>query len=252
MEIILLERIEKLGQMGDVVTVKSGYARNYLLPQNKALRATDENRAYFDSQRKEIEAKNLAGKKEAETVAKKLQGQSIILIRQAGENDQLYGSVTTRDIAAELSDKGVRINRSQVILPVPIKALGLHEILVRLHPEVTTEISVNVARTAEEAKKQKSKPVKTPEAAAAEEIFESEEVAQAAEQSIADAESEESGVDEDLVSADADAAPSEDEADKEATGEEDAKTDEEAKPEADAAEADAAEADDKGSDKKKK
>ena len=242
MEIILLERIEKLGQMGDVVTVKSGYARNYLLPQNKALRATEENRAYFDSQRKEIEAKNLAGKKEAETVAKKLKGQSIVLIRQAGETDQLYGSVTTRDIAAELSDQGVRINRSQVILPVPIKALGIHEILVRLHPEVTTEISVNVARTEEEANKQKSKPAKTREAAEAKEIFESEEVTLAAELSIAEAEAKESGVDEDLVSADADAAPSEDE-----TGKEAADADEETKPEADAT--DAAEADDTDSDK---
>src|SRR5262245_34867818 len=154
MQVILLERIGRLGQMGDVVTVKDGFARNYLLPQGKALRATDANRKRFERERSQLEARDLELKSEAQAVSAKLDGRSFIIIRQAGESGQLYGSVSTRDIATAVTEGGFSIERRQVMLDRPIKALGLHEIRVSLHPEVMPHITVNVARTADEAARQ--------------------------------------------------------------------------------------------------
>ena len=154
MQVILLERIEKLGQMGDVVTVRPGYARNYLLPQKKALRATDENRRVFEAQKVQLEAQNLERRQEAEAVATKMDAQVIVLIRQAGEAGQLYGSVNARDVAAALEAAGFSVGRSQVELATPIKTLGLHNVRVRLHPEVTVTVTANVARTEDEAQVQ--------------------------------------------------------------------------------------------------
>jgi len=154
MEIILLERIERLGQMGDVVTVKSGYARNFLLPQNKALRATDNNKKRFEKERAHLEAHNLERRGEAETVAEKMSGVKIVLLRQAGESGQLYGSVNARDIAEGLSSSGFSTEKTQVQLAIPIKTIGLHEVSVSLHPEVSVTITANVARSADEAETQ--------------------------------------------------------------------------------------------------
>ena len=151
MEIILLERIEKLGQMGEIVTVKSGYARNYLLPKKKALRATDASRAQFENQRAQLEAENLKRRSEAESVALKIEELNISLIRQAGDNGQLYGSVSGRDIADSISAAGVTVARGQILLDRPIKELGLNQIRVSLHPEVQVEVLINVARTDDEA-----------------------------------------------------------------------------------------------------
>ena len=151
MEVILLERIEKLGQMGDVVTVKPGYARNCLLPQKKAMRATKSNMAVFEAQRAQLEADNLKRRDEAESVAEKLDGMSVTLIRQAGDSGQLYGSVTARDLAEAVTEAGVTINRNQIAMDKVIKTLGLHAIKVKLHPEVSVEITSNVARSEEEA-----------------------------------------------------------------------------------------------------
>jgi large subunit ribosomal protein L9 len=152
MQVILLERIERLGQMGDVVKVKPGFARNFLLPQRKALRATKENRTLFDSQRVQLEAMNLKRREEAEAVAKPLDGMVVTLIRQASDMGQLYGSVTSRDLSEAVTANGVTVERSQIVLNRPIKALGLHPVRVSLHPEVSVEITVNVARTEDEAK----------------------------------------------------------------------------------------------------
>ncbi len=154
MEVILLERIEKLGQMGDVVKVRPGFARNYLLPQRKALRANQANMAVFESQRTQLEADNLKHRDEAEAVAKKLEGLSVVLIRQAGDNGQLYGSVTARDLGQAIIETGVTIERRQVELEKPIKVLGLHTVKVRLHPEVVVDVVANVARSETEAKSQ--------------------------------------------------------------------------------------------------
>ncbi len=154
MDVILLQRIGKLGQMGDVVTVKDGYARNYLLPQKKALRATEANKKHFDSQRAQLEANNLELKKEAEAVAAKLAGKSFVAIRSAGDTGQLYGSVSTRDIAEAVTEGGFTVDRRQIIMDKPIKTLGVHASRVMLHPEVIVDISLNVARTAEEAERQ--------------------------------------------------------------------------------------------------
>lgn len=151
LDVILLERIENLGQMGDVVKVKPGYARNFLLPQGKALRANDENRSFFDSQRKELEARNLKRRQEAEAVGEKLNGQEVILVRQAGEAGQLYGSVTARDVADALNEAGFKVGRSQVVLNDAIKMIGLFDIRVTLHPEVAVTVSANVARSSDEA-----------------------------------------------------------------------------------------------------
>ncbi len=154
MEVILLERIESLGQMGEVVSVKPGYARNYLLPRKKALRATDENRRQFEEQRTQLEAVNLEQRSEAEQVAAKFEGLKVILLRQAGEAGQLYGSVNARDVAGEVTEAGFTVERQQVQLANPIKALGLYDVRVDLHPEVSVAVNVNVARTSEEAEVQ--------------------------------------------------------------------------------------------------
>ncbi len=154
MEVILLERVSKLGQIGDTVKVKDGFARNFLLPNGKALRATDANKKKFDSMKSQIEAQNLERKSEAEEVAKKVDGQSVILIRQAGETGQLYGSVSTRDIADALTKGGLTVERRQIVLNAPIKLIGLHVLPVALHPEVEVKITVNVARTPDEATRQ--------------------------------------------------------------------------------------------------
>lgn len=154
MQVILLERIGRLGQMGDVVTVKDGFARNYLLPQGKALRATEANRKRFERERAQLEARDLELKSEAQAVAAKLDGQSFIVIRQAGESGQLYGSVSTRDIATAVSEGGFSIERRQVMLDRPIKALGLHEIRISLHAEVAPQVIINVARSPDEAVRQ--------------------------------------------------------------------------------------------------
>jgi large subunit ribosomal protein L9 len=154
MEVILLERIARLGQMGDVVRVRDGYARNFLLPQGKALRANDDNRTKFESQRVQFEARDLERRQEAEAVAAKLQGQSFVLVRQAGETGQLYGSVTARDLIDAMQAGGFTVNRSQVALNQPIKTIGMHDVLIALHPEVEAHITVNVARSEDEAARQ--------------------------------------------------------------------------------------------------
>jgi large subunit ribosomal protein L9 len=154
MEVILLERIETLGQMGDVVKVKPGYARNFLLPQKKALRATKDNLAYFEKQRAQLEAQNLKRRQDAEGVAKKLEGLQVVILRQAGETGQLYGSVSTRDIAEAASAAGTPVERNQVLLDTPIKTIGLHQVRIALHPEVVIEVTANVARSADEAEAQ--------------------------------------------------------------------------------------------------
>lgn len=151
MEVILLERVEKLGQMGDVVAVKPGYARNFLIPQKKALRATEANKRHFEGQKAQLEAANLKLKGEAEAVAAKLDEFAVALIRQAGEAGQLYGSVNARDIAIALTDAGFTVNRQQIVLAKPIKTLGLHPVQVKLHPEVIVTVTANVARSDEEA-----------------------------------------------------------------------------------------------------
>ena len=156
MEVVLLQRVEKLGQMGEVVSVKDGYARNFLLPQRKALRATKANLARFETERAQIEARNLELKGEAQKVADKLDGQQFVVIRQASEAGSLYGSVAARDIAEVSTEGGFSVGRGQVVLDRPIKELGLHEVRVVLHPEVSAKITINVARSAEEAEVQAS------------------------------------------------------------------------------------------------
>src|SRR5918911_3538723 len=151
MEVILLERVEKLGAIGDVVKVKDGFARNYLLPRKKALRANEANRKLFEAQRAQIEADNAARRSDAEKAAKGVDGKSVQLIRQASNTGQLYGSVSARDIAEALEGVGAKVAKSQVVLDRPIKAIGLHEIKIALHPEVAVTVKVNVARSPEEA-----------------------------------------------------------------------------------------------------
>jgi large subunit ribosomal protein L9 len=153
-ELILLERVEKLGQMGQLVKVKPGYARNYLLPQKKAMRATKENLTYFETQRAQLEATNLQRRTEATEVGGKIEGLTVVIIRQAGESGQLYGSVSARDIADAVTGAGFTIEKRQVVLDRPIKNLGLHPVKVVLHPEVSVTITVNVAQSAEEAEMQ--------------------------------------------------------------------------------------------------
>ena len=156
MQVILLERVAKLGQMGDVVKVKDGYGRNFLLPQGKALRATESNIKSFEARKAQLEAQNLETKKEAEAAAAKLDGQAFIVIRSASDSGALYGSVTTRDVADAATAAGFTVGRGQVVLDRPIKDLGLHSVSVVLHPEVSVRVSVNVARSAEEAELQAS------------------------------------------------------------------------------------------------
>ena len=154
MQVILLERVEKLGQMGQVVKVKDGFARNFLLPRKKALRATKANIEHFEGQKAQLEARNLSAKKEAEGVAAKLDKKKFVILRQAGETGMLYGSVSTRDIADAISAGGVSVDRAQVTLNKAIKTLGMHDVRVVLHPEVRVEVTMNIARTAEEAERQ--------------------------------------------------------------------------------------------------
>jgi large subunit ribosomal protein L9 len=154
MEIILLERVRKLGQMGETVRVKDGYARNFLFPRGKALRATESNKEKFQAQRAQLEVRNLESKKEAQAAAEKLQGQSVVLIRQAGETGMLYGSVAARDIADALTAQGASVARQQIVLNTPIKKLGVYTLPISLHADVEVEIQVNVARSAQEAEKQ--------------------------------------------------------------------------------------------------
>lgn len=156
MQVILLQRIGRLGQMGDVVNVKDGYARNFLLPQEKALRATKANREKFEVQRIHLEAHNLELKKEAETVGETLAGKSFVAIRQAGDTGQLYGSVSTRDISDAITEGGFKVHRNQIVLGEPIKTLGIHKVSVQMHPEVTVEVSLNVARSVDEATRQQA------------------------------------------------------------------------------------------------
>jgi large subunit ribosomal protein L9 len=198
MQVILLERIGRLGQMGDTVTVKDGYARNFLLPQGKALRATQANKERFEKDRTVLETRNLELKSEATSVSTKLDGQSFVAIRQAGDTGQLYGSVSTRDIADIITEAGYSVARNQVHLDKPIKVLGVHSLHVSLHPEVIVSVNINVARTDEEAKRQARGEDVTAErdededALTAEEVFEDEELAKQAEETLeADTESEE-------------------------------------------------------------
>lgn len=156
MQLVLLERVEKLGQMGEVVKVKDGYARNFLLPKHKALRATPENLKYFETRRAQMETRNIELRTEAEAVAKKLDGKSFIILRQSGESGILYGSVNSRDIAHALSEGGFSTLRQQITLTRQIKNLGLHEVRIVLHPEVSAKVTINVARSVEEAAQQAS------------------------------------------------------------------------------------------------
>jgi len=184
MEVILLERVAKLGQMGEIVRVKDGFARNFLLPQGKALRATKDNRAKFESMKSQLEVRNLQLKGDAEKIGTKLGGQSFIVIRQASETGQLYGSVSPRDIMTILMAGGFTVSRSQIALQAPIKSIGLHRVPVALHPEIEVSITINVARSADEAERiargenviaprDERLVMATGEAAAAEDFFES-------------------------------------------------------------------------------
>ena len=156
MKIVLLERVSKLGQMGDIVEVRAGYARNFLLPTQKALRATDENIQMFEGKKAELEAKNLQTKAEAETIEQKLDGKYFVVIRSASDAGALYGSVSSKDICTATEDEGVKISKNQVTLEKPIKELGVHKINISLHPEVIAHVYINVARTSDEAKLQES------------------------------------------------------------------------------------------------
>ncbi len=153
-DLILLERVENLGQMGQIVKVRPGYARNFLLPRKKAMRATKDNLAYFETQRAQLEAQNLKRKGEADEVGAKLEGLQVVLIRQAGESGQLYGSVSSRDLADAVTAAGFTVNRQQIVLDRPIKTLGLHPVRVALHPEVAVTVTANVAQSEEGAKMQ--------------------------------------------------------------------------------------------------
>ncbi len=188
MEVILLERVEKLGQMGDVVNVKPGFARNFLLPKKKALRSTAENRQQFEAQKVQLQTENLEQKKEAEAVAAKMKGLAIIVLRQASESGQLYGSVNSRDIAEAITAAGFTVGRHQIHLAATIKHLGLSVETVRLHPEVSIGVTVNVARSADEAAAQAGGQSMN----ASDAFFESEELAARAIEESAEADFEES------------------------------------------------------------
>jgi large subunit ribosomal protein L9 len=173
MEVILLERISRLGQMGDTVKVKDGYARNFLLPKGKALRANEANKKKFEGQRVQLEARNLERKSEASTIAGTLDGKSFVVVRSAGETGQLYGSVSTRDIADLLTAEGFSVGRNQIELNQPIKAIGLTNVAIALHPEVEVTITLNIARSADEAERQaKGETLTTAEAIYGEDINE--------------------------------------------------------------------------------
>jgi large subunit ribosomal protein L9 len=171
MEVILLERVARLGQMGETVRVKDGFARNFLLPRGKALRATEANKKKFEGQRQQLEARNLELKKEAASVAAKLDGQSFVIIRQAGETGQLYGSVSSRDIAEAVKAAGFTVGRNQIAILQPIKTLGVHKTPIQLHPEVTAGVTINVARSQEQAERQaKGEDLTVPEEASMDEL----------------------------------------------------------------------------------
>ena len=180
MDVILLERVEKLGQMGDVVKVKNGYARNYLLPQKKALRASKDNVAAFERKKAQLEADNLERRKEAEAVAEKMGEMVVTLVRAAGESNQLYGSVTARDLADAVTEAGATIDRRQVRIDTPIKELGLHSVRIVLHPEVDVSVTANVARSEEEAAIQLERGSAAPTAAEREALEDAEIDAQTA------------------------------------------------------------------------
>jgi large subunit ribosomal protein L9 len=202
MEVILLERIAKLGQMGDVVRVKDGFARNFLLPKGKALRANEANRSRFDTMKVDLEARNLEQRGEAEKVAEKLNGQSFTVLRQAAEGGQLYGSVTPRDLVGLITEKGFTVERSQIVLNMPIKMIGMYKVPVTLHPEVEVTVTLTVARSADEAERLKrgeditvsrdeAEEAAAAAAATAEAFFEPEAIeAQRSEDAEADEESE--------------------------------------------------------------
>jgi large subunit ribosomal protein L9 len=200
MEVILLERVVKLGQMGEVVRVKDGYARNFLLPQGKALRATKDNRAKFETMKAQLEVRNLELKSDAEKVGSKLDGQSFIVIRQASETGQLYGSVSPRDIVGILTDGGFTVSRGQISLHTPIKTLGLHKVPLALHPEIDVTVTLNVARSNDEAERiargenvlmpRDERPVIVTGEAAAEEFFEHPEPAEEGEAAAGKAKAE--------------------------------------------------------------
>jgi large subunit ribosomal protein L9 len=173
-DVILMQRVEKLGQMGQVVKVRPGYARNFLLPQGKAIRASKDNMARFEKERAQLEAQNLKRREEAERVAERVAGLSVVLIRQAGESGSLYGSVSARDIASACTDAGLSLDRDQVMLDVAIKTVGMSQVRVMLHPEVAIQVGVNVARTVEEAEKQARGEDVRAEAAAEEASLEAE------------------------------------------------------------------------------
>jgi large subunit ribosomal protein L9 len=190
MEVILLERIAKLGQMGDVVKVRDGFGRNFLLPQGKALRATKDNRVKFETMKTQLEARNLELKAEAEKVGSKLDGQSFVVLRQASDTGQLYGSVSARDLADIIGAGGFTVSRSQIVLNTPIKTIGLHKIPVALHPDLEVTVTLSVARTADEAERiargedvTSRREDREVAQAAAEEFFENPEAGQAAEDS---------------------------------------------------------------------
>ena len=154
MKVILLERVERLGALGEVVNVKDGFARNYLLPRSKALRASEANLKVFESRRTDIEAQNASARDAAKTASEKIDGQNYVIIRQAGESGQLYGSVSGRDVADVIQAEGGQVDRAMVVLDRPIKTLGMHPVKVRLHPEVTIVVNINVARSQDEAVRQ--------------------------------------------------------------------------------------------------
>lgn len=154
MKVVLLERVEALGTIGDVVTVKDGFARNFLLPRSKALRATSQNLKVFEAQRAQIEARNAENRAQAERIGSKIDGQVYVMIRSAGETGQLYGSVAARDVAEAVQAEGGKVERNQVVLNTPIKTIGMHDVKVRLHAEVTVTVTVNIARSPDEADRQ--------------------------------------------------------------------------------------------------
>ncbi len=203
MKVILMERVEKLGLMGDVVKVKPGYARNYLLPQKKALRANKDNLALFETQRTQLEADNLKLREEAGAIAAKLEGLVVVLIRQAGDNGQLYGSASARDLAQAITEAGFTVDRMQIVLDKANKVLGLHPVKIRLHPEVVVEVTANVARSEAEAEGQ----AQTGHLISAEEQRETEEAA--VEAIVAEVEETEQAEAEVAKEADADAPPPE-------------------------------------------
>ncbi len=213
MEIILLERVRKLGQIGDIVTVKNGYARNFLLPQKKALRSTKANLAFFETQRAEIETRNLEAKTEAEAVSNKLEGVSAIIIRQAGESGNLYGSVSARDIAAALGEQDLKVARTQVIMDHAIKYLGIYTIQIKLHAEVFSTIEINIARSAEEAEMQAqgldAKAAEEDLDVSVEDYFENEEDSEAAIAAEHEGDESEETVTEDVVAEEAEEEKSE-------------------------------------------